>query len=295
MIFARTCQKKPIRCQYIKTPLVLALVGMFVLWSAYSIGAWACPPLVKAADHKEGTHLVFQKSSLTVGTWAELPNIQPQSSEQKKLFQTIQGQLQGNIQNPDALAEAVIALASEYENEDLKAQALKVYEWVIPHMEEKEISQVVGILQMAGDLAGELGDNSKKVSYYESSVFHEEKALGKESHILQNDLTRLTYYYQEYGEKHKLVGLLNRMVADREQLPWPKRSSQFGPLFQLGKYYEGEGQKAVANWHYEQAKAILNYLKANHPDDIYTKMLQDYPNQVDEALARTHTEDKDCQ
>jgi hypothetical protein len=66
-------------------------------------------------------------------------------------------------------------------------------------------------------------------------------------------------------------------------------------LFQLGKHYESEGQKAVANWYYEQAKAILDYLKAHHPDDIYTKMLQDYPSQVDEALARTHTEDKNCQ
>jgi hypothetical protein len=265
-------------------------VGILVMLIVSSLDVWACPP-----PAKEGATPVFQKSSLTVGTWAELPNIQPQSSEQKKLFQTIQGHLRGNIQNPDALAEALIALASDYENEDLKAQALKVYEWVIPHMEEKGVSQVVGILQMAGDLAGDLGDNPKKIAYYESSVFHEEKALGKESHILQNDLNRLTYYYQEYGEKQKLVEVLNRMVADREQLPWPKRSSQFGPLFQLGKHHESEGQKALANWYYEQAKAILDYLKAHHPDDIYTKMLQDYPSQVDEALARTHTEDKNCQ
>jgi hypothetical protein len=267
---------------------LLLFLAIFVLLS--SPMGWACQP-----PRQEGAFPVFQKSTLTVGVWAELPNIQPQSATQKALFQTIQGHLRGNIHNPDTFVEAVMALSTDYEGEDFKAQALKVYEWVIPHMEDKELSQVVGILQMAGDLAGELGDNAKKVAYYESSMFHEEKALGKDSHLLQNDLSRLAHYYEEYGEKQKLVGLLTRMVADREQLPWPKRSSQFGPLFQLGKHHEAEGEKAVANWYYEQAKAILDYLKAHHPDDTYTRMLQDYPSQVDEALVRTHTEARDCQ
>jgi tetratricopeptide (TPR) repeat protein len=178
------------------------------------------------------------------------------------------------------------SLGRTYIESDDKQAELAVYEQALTYCRAHQMTQIVGVLQMAGDLYGELGQPDKKLAYWKESILEEEKILGPDHHMVANDQKRLAMLYKDANRLTEYEALLKKMADIRMTIEGPNRIAAFGPYYDLGTLYESQHRLPEALAAYQQAESILDWAQKTYPKDVRTSMLSEYPGKVQAALKR---------
>ncbi len=179
-----------------------------------------------------------------------------------------------------------ISLAYLLEQMGRPAEAIQVYDRGIAFAEKHQLTEGIGLMQMASDTYGDLGDKANQIAYWERSLVWEESEMGAAHHTVGNDQKRLARLYKEDNQWEKYEALLKKMILVRQGLQDANRISVVGPLIDLAELYSQRQDTVLARQYYEEAIKAIHKAKEDYPDDIRTEMILPYEATVQEALAK---------